>query len=272
MQGASLDRNRLSVLVATFLLGSVLFRFIELPEHAVELHPFGSPLGIRVTGTWVLTVIMIGLVCTGTNVILHDHPGLRKSPGKPIYVTWVLPGTMAGLAAYLLVNIKAWPVWVAGLIVVGISMTLVIAAEYAAISPEDPAYPAARLSLNVLAYLLAFVLFAVIYHSRGRSLVTASLILFAATLLAIDLLSAADVPFGRVVLFSAIVGLILGESTWAINYWQVDSWAGGLILLLIFYISTNVAHQYLLERLSRSVLVEFAVVTLLVMVIILLKD
>ncbi|MCX7681777.1 MAG: hypothetical protein N2508_07425 [Anaerolineae bacterium] len=271
MQGASLDRNRLSVLIAALLLGSVLFRFIELPEHAVELHPLGSPLGIRLTGTWVLTALMVGLVCTGTNVILHDHPALGKYPGRPIYVTWILPGIMAGLSAYLLANLEAWPVWVAGLTVVGISMTLVIAAEYMAISPEEPAYPAARLSLNVLAYLLAFVLFAVIQHSRGRSLVTASFTLFAATLLAIDLLSAADVPFRRVMLFSAIVGLILGESTWAINYWQIDSWAGGLLLLLIFYIATNVAHQYLLERLSRSVVVELIVVTLVVIAIILLK-
>lgn len=271
MQGASLDRNRLSVLIATLLLGSVLFRFIELPEHVVELHPLGSPLGIRVTGTWVLTALMVGLVCTGTNVVLHDHPGLRKSLGKPVYVTWILPSIMAGLAAYLLANLKAWPVWVAGLIVVGISMTLVIAAEYAAISPDDPAYPAARLSLNVLAYLLAFVLFAVVYHSRGRSLVTASLMLLTATLLAIDLLSAADAPFRRVVLFSSIIGLIIGESTWAINYWQIDSWAAGLLLLLVFYVATNLAHQYLLERLSWSVVAEFAVVTLLVVVIILLK-
>jgi|YNPNPStandDraft_1061719.scaffolds.fasta_scaffold00258_20 hypothetical protein len=268
MQRTSLDRNRLSVLVATLLLGSVLFRFIELPEHAVELHPLGSPLDIRISGTWVLSALLIGLVCTGTNMILHDHPQLGKFPGRPVYITWILPGIVAGLSAYLLANLEPWPVWIAGLMLVGISIILVITAEYAAISPDYPAYPTARLSLNMLAYLLAFVLFAIAHHSRGRSLVTASLTLLTATLLALDLLSASDVPFRRVALFSAIVGLIIGESTWAVNYWQIDSWTGGLLLLLIFYITTNLAHQYLLERLSGAVVVEFIVVTLLVVVLI----
>jgi hypothetical protein len=85
------------------------------------------------------------------------------------------------------------------------------------------------------------------------------------------LLSVADVPFRRVLLFAGIVGLIVGESTWALNYWQVSAWAGGLFLLLIFYVVANVAHQYLLERLSASVLVEFAVVAAIVLTIILLR-
>ena len=53
-----LDPNRLSVLVAMLLLGSVLFRFIELPEQVWKLRPLGSPLEIRITGTWLLTTLI----------------------------------------------------------------------------------------------------------------------------------------------------------------------------------------------------------------------
>jgi hypothetical protein len=84
-------------------------------------------------------------------------------------------------------------------------------------------------------------------------------------------LSVADVQFRRVLLFAAIVGLITGESTWALNYWQISAWAGGLFLLLIFYTAVNVAHQHLLERLSGSILAEFAVVAVIVLTIILLR-
>ena len=266
-----LDPNRLSVLVALLLLGSVLFRFIELPEHVWELEPLGSPLEIHVTGTWLLVTLMVGLVCTGTNLILHDHPHLEKHPGRPIYISWILPGVMAGLSAYLLALAPTQPVWVGGLILVGIGVSLAISTEYTAISPAAPGYPLARLALNVLAYLLTFALFTIIYHTRTRSLVTATLMMLAAALLALDLLSVADVRFRRVVLFASIVGLITGESTWALNYWQISAWAGGLFLLLIFYISTNVAHQYLLDRLSASVLAEFAVVAIIVLTIILLR-
>ncbi len=266
-----LDPNRLSVLVAVLLLGSVLLRFIELPEHVWELEPLGSPLEIHVTGTWLLVTLMVGLVCTGTNLILHDHPHLREHTGRPIYVSWILPGVLAGLLAYLLARAPTWPLWVGGLILVGVGISLAVSAEYTAVSPDSPGYPMARLGLNVLAYLLAFTLFAIIYNTRSRSLVTATLTLFTGTLLALDLLSVADVEFRRVLLFAGIVGLITGESTWALNYWQISAWAGGLFLLLIFYTAVNVAHQHLLERLSGSILAEFAIVAVVVLTIILLR-
>jgi hypothetical protein len=266
-----LDPNRLSVLMAVLLLGSAIFRFIELPEQVWELEPLGSPLEIHVTGTWLLAALMVGLVCTGTNLILHDHPHLEEYPGRPIYVSWILPGLMAGLSAYLLASIPTWPLWIAGLVLVGVGISMTISAEYTAVSPGARGYPRARLALNVLAYLLTFALFTIIYHSRTRSLVTATVTLLAATLLALDLLSVADVRFRRVLLFAGIVGLVTGESTWALNYWQVSAWAGGLFLLLIFYIVVNVAHQYLLERLSATVLVEFALVVVIVLTIILLR-
>jgi hypothetical protein len=266
-----LDPNRLSVLVAVLLLGSVLLRFIELPEHVWQLEPLGSPLEVHVTGTWLLVTLMVGLVCTGTNLILHDHPHLREHTGRPTYVSWILPGLLAGLLAYLLARAPTWPLWVGGLILVGVGISLAVSAEYTAVSPNAPGYPVARLGLNVLAYLLAFTLFAIIYNTRSRSLVTATLTLFTGTLLALDLLSVADVQFRRVLLFAAIVGLITGESTWALNYWQISAWAGGLFLLLIFYTAVNVAHQHLLERLSGSILAEFAVVAVIVLTIILLR-
>jgi hypothetical protein len=265
-----LNRDRLSVLMAMILLGSVLFRFIEMPEQVWNLQPLGSPLEIHITGTWLLIALMIGLVCTGTNLILHDHPHLEEHPGRPIYVYWILPGAVAALSAYLLAHATMWPLWIGGLFLVGVSISLTISAEYTAVSPDDSGYPLARLALNVLAYLLAFTFFAIIYHTRSRSLVTATLTLLAAALLALDLLSVAEVQLWRVLLFAGIVGLVVGESTWALNYWQISAWAGGLFLLLVFYIVVNVAHQHLLERLSVSTLVEFAVVAIVVLVIILL--
>ncbi len=266
-----LDRNRLSVLIAVLLLSSVIFRFIELPERVWNLQLLGSPLEIHVTETWLLITLMVGLVCTGTSLILHDHPHLVEHSGRPIYVSWILPGVIIGLSAYLMARISMWPMWIGGLTLVGIAISLVISIEYTAVSPDAPGYPTARLALNVLAYLLVFTLFAIIYHTRTRSLVTATLTLLTATLLALDLLSVADVPLRRVVLFAGIVGLIVGESTWALNYWQVSAWVGGLFLLLIFYITVNAAHQHLLERLSGPILVEFVIVAIIVLTIILLK-
>ncbi len=266
-----LDRNRLSVLMAVLLLGSVLFRFFELPDHVWKLQPLGSPLVIHVTGDWLLITLMVGLVCTGANFLLHGHPHLGERLGRPIYIAWILPGVVTGLSAYVLAGLHTWLVWAGVLLATGIGISLVISAEYSAIFPDAPGYPTARLALNMLAYLLAFALFTIIYHTRTRSLVTATLTMLSAALLALDLLSVADVPIERMFPFAGVVGVIVGESTWAVNYWQINAWVGGLFLLLIFYVAINVAHQYLLERLRLSILVEFAVVIAVVLTIILLN-
>jgi hypothetical protein len=265
------DRDRLSVLLAVLILGNVLFRFIDLPGHVYELQALGSPLQIHASSTLLLIVLMVGLVCTGTSVVLHDHVLLAESSGRPLYISWILPGLLAGLSAYLLSLAPTLFIWIGGLIVFGITIGLTVSAEYNTVSPDAPGYPAARLSLNVLAYLVAFLLLTLVYQTRTRSLVTATLTLVAATLLALDLLSVADVPVGRILPFAGIAGLIIGESTWALNYWQIDAWVGGLLLLLIFYVVINVAHQHLLERLSLSTLFEFIAVTVAVLVIILLR-
>lgn len=268
----SIDRDRLSVLLAVLLLGSVLFQFVELPEHAWELNPLGSPLQIRFTETTLLVAFMVGLVCTGTSLILQDHPYLKPDSERPIYISWILPALLSGASAYILSLTPTLPIWMMGLFLTSLALGLTISAEYVAVSSDAPGYPTARLALNVLAYLLAFVLFALVYQTRMRSLMTATLTVLIGTLLAIDLLSVDDVPIGRAILFAGITGLIVGESTWVLNYLHIRAWAAGLLLLLAFYLTVNVAHQYLLEQLDTSILVELASVAVLIIVIILIQN
>mgnify|MGYP001042433316 CR=1 FL=1 len=265
------DRDRLSVLLAVVMLGNVLFQFVEIPGHVYRLQALGSPLEIRASGTLLLVTLMIGLASTGTSLVLHDHPLLVEHPERPVPICWILPATLAGLSAYLLSLAPTLPIWLGGLIVFIIGFGLTVSAEYAAAHPNAPNYSAARLALNVLAYLLAFVLFVIIYQTRTRSLVTATLTLVISMVLSIDLLSVGDIEVKRFLPFASIVGLIIGESTWALNYWQVSGWVGGLLLLLILYVSVNVAHQHLMDRLSPSTLVEFTAVTVAVLIVVLIK-
>jgi hypothetical protein len=59
--------------------------------------------------------------------------------------------------------------------------------------------------------------------------------------------------------YSLIIGLVLGQVTWALNYWLLPGLTGGLLLLLIFYLLVGVAQQGLQDRLNRRVLLEFAI-------------
>jgi hypothetical protein len=158
-----------------------------------------------------------------------------------------------------------------GLAVVGVVVSLAVAGEYAAVSPEAPGYAMARMGLNVLGYVLAFVFLTLIYGSRTRSLLSASAVAILMTLTSLDLLSGPDVPFRRALVHSVVVGLVMAESIWALNYWRIAPWAGGLLLLLGFYGFTSVAHQHLLGRLDRSTVVELVIIITILLTVVLIR-
>jgi hypothetical protein len=62
---------------------------------------------------------------------------------------------------------------------------------------------------------------------------------------------------------------VVGEATWALNYWRLDNWTASLLLLLFFYLATGIAQQYLLDRLKPAVLLEFGLVTAAVLTLVL---
>ncbi len=262
-QTYSLNRDRLSVLVASILLLNVLFRFISFPEVSWRLELLGSPLEVRVTTATLLVLFCISLVVTGTRSILLAHPSASQELPRPLYLSWILPGLLAGLSVSILTQVPDLRLWSGGLLLVAFLISVAIEAEFVALSPEAPHYARARLALNLLAYLLAFALFYFIYRTRARSLITATATTLTAFLLALDVLSIADVGVARVALYAGVVGLTTGESTWAFNYWRLGNWAGAFSILLVLYLTSGIAQQYLLGRLTGRVVAEFIGVAVL---------
>ena len=70
-----------------------------------------------------------------------------------------------------------------------------------------------------------------------------------------------DPPFPRrgALFYLAITGLIVAQITWALNYWNISNWSGGMLLVTVFYVISGLAQQYFQEKLNRFVLIEFAV-------------
>ncbi len=87
-------------------------------------------------------------------------------------------------------------------------------------------------------------------------------------LLAVELLRSTTSDVKMVLGYGMIVGLILGEVTWALNYWLLANLTGGLLLLLIFYLLTGLAQQGIQGRLNRRVLIEFGVFATVAIVLI----
>jgi len=261
--------DRLSVVVSLILLCLALSLIIELPTRTFSFVVLGSPLTIRFSQNWPVAALLASMACIGTDSIIRLHPLSRGRKLPCTFVFWILPGLATLLATLLLPRAPNRIYTLGSLAMMGILLPLIITAEYHTVDPAAPGYRAARLGLNVVAYLIALVLFVLVYGSRARSLLSATATLAGGGLLALDLLHGARQSLGRTSLYALIVGLVMGEIVWALNYSKVNSLTAGILLLLIFYLITGLSRQGLLGLLSRRILIEFALVALVGLVLLL---
>ena len=264
-----LYRDRASVVATLVVLGLILAAFLDFPAWTHDLAVLGSPLTINVSQTALMAALLVGITCTGTDAIVRSHPTAKRIEARYSFVTWTLPALTVLLATILLPQAPTRLYQLGGYVLTGLILILVISAEYYTVDPANPRYLAARLGLNGWAYLLALVVFTLIYSAKARSLVSATGVSLLSTLLALEFLRSAGRGFARTALYAAIAGLSTGELIWAMNYWRISGLSGGLILLLGFYVATGLANQQLQGRLSRRVLVEYAFVALIGLAILL---
>jgi hypothetical protein len=58
-------------------------------------------------------------------------------------------------------------------------------------------------------------------------------------------------------LLALIVGLMLAEATWALNYWATTFLLAGTLLLVIFYIAVSLLQHAAAGALPRRLLIEY---------------
>lgn len=255
-------RDRVSVLVWGVLAGLVAQRLWVLPERTFSTTVLGSPITFTLTGATLLGALLAGLVGTGTEAVLRAHPRGLMGQLSHRWIYWSLPIALIVVVVLLLPLAPSRLYWLVGLSLTGIVLGLSMASIYYTIDPFATGYRRARLSLNALAYGISLVLFLVVYRTRIRSFVSATEIMLISSLLALDLLRGSDRPVSLVILYAGITGLVLGQATWALNYWRLDSLTGGLLLLLMFYDVAGLAQHALQGRTTRRVLIEFGLISI----------
>ena len=268
-QTSDTERDTLSVLLAIILASATLFRFVELPDISWGVQSvLGSPLGFDFGGEMLVVILIVGLVSTGTLSILQEHP-LRDTQERPMLFSLITPAIGSLLVSLLLIRATSWILWLVALFLGGVAIGILVHLSYLAFSPTNRFYPTARTLLNIIDYLTGFVLFSMLLRERGRALVTGPAVLLLSGLLAIELLSASGAKRGRVFLFVGIIALIEGELAWVLGYWPVSPWTAATILSLGLYVWSGIGYQYLLERLTGHIIMEFAAMSILVLALVL---
>lgn len=219
----------------------------------------------EVLGFWLgaLLVAVIGLAI-GVAAEFHArlHPLFRRVSDRLSYSLWILPGLLmwsAGLALVLwrpddLILARGLPLL--GALLVGLSVFAQDRELASAVNASEPtALP--RQLLSLLTYLAAFGLFTLVYQIKERSLISATTTAFVSVLLSLVMLRGAGADRQRTLLYAALIGVAMGEVTWALNYWVVRELVGGAVLLLIFYVIVGLIEVVLRGELNRRLLAEY---------------
>lgn len=265
-----INRERLSVLIALIILSLSLLPLIESPATTgVGTSFLGTPLRLEFSATTFIALLAAALTCAGIDVLIRAHPRVRSGEVKRTFPTWIVPAATVVVAAQILARVAQPTLWVAGLALTAGVLWAEAAAEYATLDPDGPNAGRAQLFLNAMTYVLAVLLFGLIWNTRARSLLSASLVFLTTAGLAFNLLWVSRTSLRRVALLAMAIGLVLAQGNWAINYWRTDVFTAAISQLLVFYALVGLAGQYLLDKITRRVLIEFGVVMALALILML---
>lgn len=249
------------MLVWVLLVGLAAQRLLNLPTVVITGLMLGSPITLAITTNTVLGLILAGLAASGVVAVVRAHPLSHSDEIGPRWPYWGIPVAVIGVALLMLPTAPSRLYWLAGLALTGIALGLSLAGIYYTIDPFARGYRRARLAMNALTYGVALVMYLVVYRTRVRSIVSATEVMLLSTLLALELLRGSRRPTWQVGLYAGIVGLVLGQATWALNYMRLHSLTGGLLLLVLFYNIVGLAQHGIQGRISRRVVIEFGLIT-----------
>lgn len=256
--------DRIGILVSLVLTGVALSSQAALPSWRIEMSVLGSPLSIGLSLTWLVTAALVAMTATGMAQIVRLESGTAAVDLRFMSTFWILPCLVTLAAVAAVHGQTADPAaWLGSLVLIGLLLAAVLAAEHGTVNVSGPHYRTARLSLNIATYAAAFALYTTIYATQVRSLLSATAVVLVTFPLALELLRGTQEQTESTWLHAAIIALVTGQLTWSLNRWGLSSLAGGGLLLIAFYTMSGLSQQHLASRLNRRVVLEFSTIALL---------
>ncbi|HZU07341.1 MAG TPA: hypothetical protein VFB73_15365 [Chloroflexota bacterium] len=118
----------------------------------------------------------------------------------------------------------------------------------------------AEFFVSLAVFVSGFTLFGALYSARESGIGIPLLSAGVATALAAVPLRRAAAEDRRTLLYTVLVGLLVGQVAWSLTYWTTAAIVGGALLLLVFYVLVGVSEAILDRTLSRRVVLEYGLV------------
>jgi hypothetical protein len=267
--------ERIFILTAVLLVGLALLMAVS------AVGPGTGETGQNPLTLWAMTGALVLIAATGSlwvtrGVRSKSDAGEALPPTSlwflPVPLDAVLPGLTA-LGFVLFIQLfEGGATQIVVLVLAAITFGGLFWAEVHVQRTSDAYFGLAQTVLNVAAHVCAFLLFSTIYALRLRSVYSSTATGLVTFLLIFELLSrdtawhkALKQPVqGRkstIALLSLVAALLVGELTWALNYWAaLTTLVGGAFLLVTFYVIFGILSHYVDRTLTRRLMLEFGVV------------
>ena len=190
-----------------------------------------------------------------------DEAGLAPRLAAPALPTTGLLPAVAVFGAVLLISIyhNALLILIAPLLF-GPLLGAVLIARYHLEDESGQARRTARTAHVLLTHGVAFLVLATIYINKVRSLLSATAVAVIVCLLLVQIADGERFPAERRLIYGLVGGIILGEITWALNYWPLTGWTGGAILLIAFYLIAGLILAQVRAGLRRRDIFEYGII------------
>ncbi|MFQ5398027.1 MAG: hypothetical protein ACE5E7_00350 [Anaerolineae bacterium] len=257
------SKARVSVLSGVILFALALSRYLETPVRPlVQTTVLGSPIVIGITASTLMLPIVLGITITGVMTLIRTHPHGGIEAADTTIMSWIVPALLNVAFAGWLSRIQNTTAWTAAILGCALLIPLALIAEYRSLD-NTRQHAALQWSQMALAHLAAVILFTLIYDARIRSILSGTAVLLVTFLLSARLFWAYHKDISRAFQYGGVVGLILAQLIWALNYWRLSGLQGGLYLLSTFYLLVGLIQQQLQNQLNQRTVVEYTVVALL---------
>ncbi|MFN2199334.1 MAG: hypothetical protein ACK2UW_24665 [Anaerolineales bacterium] len=264
MQAASRnlpDRDRISVLAGTILMAFSFTPYVSLPAINLTLAISGVVLPIQLNFRTLVSVLVAAMTAAGADWLVHDHPAFR---GHLTVQHWLLPALTAWVIGSVLFTVPFNPLWWAAFAVGGLTLMLVLIAEYIVVDPEDARYPLAAAGLGALAFGLFLALAITLDTANLRLFMRLPFISLAAGLVSLRVLNLRLA--GRWAIWESLLIVLLASQFVAVfHYWNLPPASYGLVLLAPIYGTINFLAMTESSQTLRRAVMEPALVSMLML-------
>jgi hypothetical protein len=209
------------------------------------------------SGNRLLLVAAVLIAGAGVEQLVRTHPassarGLRET----LFFLFVPCLFTLGVGVFFRYIWSGW-LEVAAAIVSAALLGVVIFAEYHSVDASDDRFLTMRLLLNLAGYLAGFFLYTALYNQRLALPLAAFLVGLVSFSLGVEILREIELKTETLVVCAAALGFVMAQTRWALNFISLNGWLGGVFILVVFYVASQLLQSYFWDRFDRHAIAEY---------------